>query len=278
MKANNYLVTWDDLSTMGLVPKGTPATGNRIATKSFINSNYYVNQSAYPYNTYTSLRCPPYQNIEAGPTNSGTLYYLSTIGDGFFSGFSTCAAACAHSTGGSVTVYWYGTLGLYTYLFLDPDGITYFDGGDLFSINGYCIGTDGSPIVQFNVCETTTTTTTTAAPVTLDWGVGNQSGGQLIILNNVGTQLLNITSNAGSAQSGILTISSTQLPYTIRGAWVSGTGNIIRYRVCDDFGELYLSGAITNVVGSEDYTPSPTPSNAYVYLTANNVTPPICPA
>ena len=111
MKTTNALVTYTDLSTMGLVAKGTPATGNRIATVSFINSNYYVNQSASPYNTYTSLRCPPYQSIIAGPTNSGTMYYLSSGGGGSYTGFSSPALACAHTTGGSVTVYWSGAFG-----------------------------------------------------------------------------------------------------------------------------------------------------------------------
>jgi hypothetical protein len=142
---------------MGLVAKGTPATGNRIATVSFINSNYYVNQSASPYNTYTSLRCPPYQTITPGPTNSGTLYYLTTGAyAGNYGGFASCAAACAHTTGGSVTVYWYGTLGLYTYIYMDPDGIVNFDGGGLFSLNGYCVGFDVSAIIQFDVCAVPT--------------------------------------------------------------------------------------------------------------------------
>ena len=71
---------------------------------------------------------------------------------------------------------------------------------------------------------------------------------------------------------------SSQLPYTIRGSWVSGSGNIVKYRVCDEFGELFYSGSITNAIGSVDYTLSPTPTNAIVYLTSNNVTPPFCPA
>jgi hypothetical protein len=74
-----------------------------------------------------------------------------------------------------------------------------------------------------------------------------------------------------------LTIYSYQQPYTIRGSWVSGSGNIIKYRVCDSTGEIFYSGDITNVVGSVDYTPSPVPLNASVALTAQNVTPTPCP-
>jgi hypothetical protein len=61
MKTNNALVTYDDLTTMGLTAKGSPATGNRIATKQFIIDNYYV-QETY-LSTYATNQCPPYQNI-----------------------------------------------------------------------------------------------------------------------------------------------------------------------------------------------------------------------
>jgi len=147
-------------------------------------------------------------------------------------------------------------------------------------ITGYPCTLEGN--VECTDCTTTTTTTTTtAAPTTvrLDWGVGNQSGGQLIIFNNAMSELLNITSTAGSAQSGTIYPLISELPYTIRGEWVSGSGNIIQYRVCDLIGggTIFTSGAITSVVGYEDYLTSPTPLYADVYLTANNVTPPLCP-
>jgi hypothetical protein len=61
MKTNNALVTYDDLTTMGLTAKGSPATGNQIATKQFINDNYYVDPT--PLSTYATNQCPPYQTI-----------------------------------------------------------------------------------------------------------------------------------------------------------------------------------------------------------------------
>ena len=153
MKTTNALVTYTDLTTMGLVAKGTPATGNRIATVSFINSNYYVNQSASPYNTYTSLRCPPYQSIIAGPTNSGTMYYLSSGGGGSYTGFSSPALACAHTTGGSVTVYWSGAFGNGTVIYLDPDGITQLDGFNYYSLGGYSFGVDVATVIEYSACS-----------------------------------------------------------------------------------------------------------------------------
>jgi hypothetical protein len=125
-------------------------------------------------------------------------------------------------------------------------------------------------------CESACTAPTT---VQLDWNVGAQSGGALVVFNNVMSQILNITSTAGSVQSGTIYPSVSELPYTIRGEWVSGSGNIIQYNLCDIIGGglIYASGAITNVEGYEDYVVSPTPVHGLVNLRANNVTPPACP-
>jgi hypothetical protein len=188
MKTTNALVTYTDLTTMGLVAKGTPATGSRIATKSFINSNYYVNQSASPYNTYTSLRCPPYQTIEAGFTNSGTLYYSSVSTEPvFYTGFSTRAAACAHSTGGSVTVYWSGSFGNGTVLYLDADGIDQFDGSGYFSLGGYSFETDVATVFSYLVCG--------ASTAAVD-----------IYNNTAGTNITNITINGVQVDGAVFPI------------------------------------------------------------------------
>jgi hypothetical protein len=71
----------------------------------------------------------------------------------------------------------------------------------------------------------------------------------------------------------------SELPYTIRGEWVSGSGNIIQFNVCDVTagGTIYTSGPITSVEGYEDYLVTPTPVYGLVNLTAQNVTPPTCP-
>jgi len=79
MKATNYLVTYDDLTTMGLTAKGSPATGNQIATKQFIIDNYYV-QETY-LSAYSSNQCPPYQNI-IGASVSGFALAVSNDTNG----------------------------------------------------------------------------------------------------------------------------------------------------------------------------------------------------
>lgn len=63
MIATNALVTYTNLTTMGLTAKGSPATGSRIATKQFVTDNYYVDTGASPFSTYSAYRCPPYQTI-----------------------------------------------------------------------------------------------------------------------------------------------------------------------------------------------------------------------
>ena len=135
MKVSGALVTYDNLTTMGLTTKSTPPTGSRIATKSFINTYYYVNNTG-TFASYASNQCVPYQYIIGSVPNSGTIYYSSKP-DNYY-GFASASAACTHSSGGSVTVYWYGTLGAGSTLFTDTSGTLFVDGNSgYYSISGY---------------------------------------------------------------------------------------------------------------------------------------------
>ena len=113
----------------------------------------------------------------------------------------------------------------------------------------------------------------------LDYYVGNQPGGELIIFDNAMSIILDITSTGGSSQSGTIYPLLEQLPYTIRGQWVSGSGNIIRFNLCDvhNGGLIYESGEINISNVYEDYLVTPTPIHGLVNLTAQNVLPPSCP-
>lgn len=144
MKANNYLVTYTDLTTMGLTTKATPPTGNRIATKGFINSYYYIDQSYLI--GYTNNQCVMYQDIQGGYYNSSTIYYVAY--PDLYTGFDTRALACSHATGLSKSVYWFGALGVGTNLFYDEGGVNGYSfagyypnassyGGPYFSMSGY---------------------------------------------------------------------------------------------------------------------------------------------
>jgi hypothetical protein len=240
-KTNNALVTYTDLSTMGLTPKGTPPTGNRIATVSFINSNYYVNQSASPYNTYSSLRCPPYQNIVAGPTNSGTMYYLTDYGGGNLLGFNSASEACVHTSGGSITVYWYGTFGNGTVIYLDSNGGN-IDAGGFFSLNGYSFQTDVNAVYDYAVCASVAINVTSGIyPVS-----GPNNSAIVDVINNTGDYIyLFVKFNSAGVGTGFLPEFADYMEEPIRG------------------NTYYLDGSWTNNYGYEIIT-------GYLIIAANS--------
>lgn len=212
-----------------------------------------------------------------------TLYFDYSDGS-YAAGFSTSSAACS-ATINSFTVYSSSSsIASGTALYVDSCGLyQLFANSSGSSIPYYRIGNEYITFANWDgtgygyVINSVGTCSGTSA-ATVDWSVGAQSGGNLKVLNNVGTILIDINSSAGGSQFGTISVPFAQLPYTIRGSWVSGSGNIIKYRVCDlgNGGELFYSGAI--IIGeSIDYTPSPTPIYVGVYLNANNINPPICP-
>jgi hypothetical protein len=248
MLTTNALVTYTDLSTMGLVPKGSPATGNRIATKSFINSNYYVNQSASPYNTYTSLRCPPYQTIVPGPTNSGTMYYTINYGGGNIHGFNTPAEACAHSTGSSITVYWSGTFGNGTAIYLDPDGITQLDGFNYFSLGGYSFGVDVATVIEYTVCTT--------ASYTISWSLTDVTTGtaNLQIIKNGSV----IVSQSGDGSGSFSVISSDLITYSLYATSPNFTYAEINDSVYGSIADCSFNSAFVNNFPGNSYSSNAT--------------------
>jgi hypothetical protein len=78
MKSNNYLVTYDELATMGLIKKsGTIApTGQFCATKDYINTYYHAEPTALA--GYADNQLPPYQAILPA-TTPYLLCYNQTI-------------------------------------------------------------------------------------------------------------------------------------------------------------------------------------------------------
>ena len=67
MKVNDYLVTFEELSTMGFPVKAgtTPPINNKCVTKGEVNAYYTVDTTASPFSTYTDDRCPRYQDLVA---------------------------------------------------------------------------------------------------------------------------------------------------------------------------------------------------------------------
>jgi hypothetical protein len=157
---NNALVTYTNLTTMGLNAIGTPATGNRIATKAFIVANYNVDLASL--DNYVNLECPPYQYIippcyvvqgyvDGADLNasynfevcfdwyncSGVLSSYCTIAEGGF----TLPSDCYNPAYGAPTAYYYE-----------------FPGGP--KVTACCSYIDGT-----NLCGSGGTTTTTTTQV-----------------------------------------------------------------------------------------------------------------
>jgi len=63
-------------------------------------------------------------------------------------------------------------------------------------------------------------------------------------------------------------------------SWSAGSGNIVRYRICDLSGnELYYGPDIDNALGDDSYLLSPTPLDFYVLGTSGASTyPSVCPS
>ena len=160
-KVNNALVTYDDLTTMGLTAIGTPATGNRIATKAFIVSNYVVDLDYL--SPFVNLQCPPYQYI-IPPRCFEPVGYVDEADLNASYNFEVCFD------------YYDCTVGNTTYCTIGSGGFTL--GGQCWQpLNGYLAyyyQYPGGPKVTaccsyldgYNPCGTTTTTSTTSTTTT----------------------------------------------------------------------------------------------------------------
>ena len=248
MKTTNALVTYTDLSTMGLPPKGTPATGDRIATKSFIVANYYVDESASPFSTYTPLRCPPYQTIIAGSVVSLSVTPGCAGGEGtgtvLANGFSGGTGSFEYitisdiSSGdaltkldnpatrtfiGGATEYTFTGLGNATYYvaIMDYSGNKGVSTGAVVNCITTTTTTSSSTSTTTTTTSTststststTTTTTTTAPPLSITVsGANSFFGGEIvdITVNSVTISGVSFPINIGDGFSGTTSFSGVQ--------------------------------------------------------------------
>jgi hypothetical protein len=125
---------------------------------------------------------------------------------------------------------------------------------------------------------TPTPSATSSSPVRVDWYLKAAAKASLQVLSNTSSLLLDETS-AGTDRSGTIYVALSDLPYTVVGNWASGSGNIVRYNICDtgNGGEVYASGPIDAMLGSESYLVTPTPLWITINVVGNNTTPPTCP-
>lgn len=67
MRETNALVTRKDVEIMGLYkfaePPANPAYDEQIVTKGWLQSYYYLDNTVAPFSSYTSNRCPRYQDL-----------------------------------------------------------------------------------------------------------------------------------------------------------------------------------------------------------------------
>ena len=127
----------------------------------------------------------------------------------------------------------------------------------------------------------TPTNTLPIASVQIDWVTGPKGAGagELEIRDSAGTVVLSQIT-VPSQQSGTIYVSTSLIPFSVTGSWSAGSGNIVRYRVCDIYngGELFYSGDIDSTIGSVSYLASPTSYQTQVWLTSGaSNTPPTCP-
>ena len=134
--------------------------------------------------------------------------------------------------------------------------------------------TTPTPTTTTTTTEPTTTTTTTPTPpldhVYIAYNVSGFSGGRLTIEDVNNTEILYVDTD-GSVISGSITLLNSLLPYTVYFHWISGSGNIVRGRICDTLtgSEIYYSGDVT--VGNTDiHTVNPTPINVLINFTSGS--------
>jgi hypothetical protein len=100
MRATNGIISRTDVRLMGLYPLSgaSPVDSNRLVTKQWLRSNYYVDALAYPFSVYSDLRCLKYQDVLGSalgplpnfyqydvtrsgiPTTGGYFTYTSVLG------------------------------------------------------------------------------------------------------------------------------------------------------------------------------------------------------
>lgn len=128
-------------------------------------------------------------------------------------------------------------------------------------------------------CTFTTVVTTGATGNNIFWSLNAFVGANLKIYDGASPAnlVLNVNSSL-TAQNGELTGLSGA--YQICAEWISGSGNVIKMRICDAFGnEVFYDGNIVIGEGASCWTTVNLPSSSapyYVYVTAGNIEPPVC--
>jgi len=220
------------------------------------------------------------------------------------SGFTNCPTLSTVSITDGAHTYT-NTLNLTT-VGIDPAGITYtVSGAGLDPLLPYTITVNGCLVSNGTTCSktvsntntpttttttststtttstTSTTTTTTAAIPHVYYNIGGGLSGRLDVIRTSDSAVVLSQVSSSTVLNGQITVTNAQ--YTIRGVWVSGSGNIVNFRVCDMNTGTELFYSTTPATASNttvDYTftfTSGTP-NIMVFLRAQNASVPACVA
>ena len=155
------------------------------------------------------------------------------------------------------------------------------------TISGISDATTGGTVNSTGTCTNSypwyvapepTPTATATSTYRINWFLDGGSSSGLEIQSASSAVLLS-ESSAGIDRSGYIDVSPSDLPYTVIGRWNSGSGNIVRYRICDtgNGGEIFASGPIDLMSMEEPYTVSPTPNEITVNVVGQGNTPMSCP-
>ena len=154
-------------------------------------------------------------------------------------------------------------------------------GSPSFNVTGLACGYYWLQVTDANGCTTNTTTYEVTCPgttATINYSVQGSRAG-LTIYSTSGAELLNkVAISSGTVLTGTITVSSSDLPYRVVGSFEGGSGNIVRFIICDDNGGTIVeSEPIDSAVGSNEVILNPTPLSVTIRVRGSNVSPGVCP-
>ena len=169
-KINGYLVTMTELKTMGLTPKGAiPADSNYIVSKGEISAAYYVDETAVPYSTYTSLRCPRYEDIVNTTTTTTTLATITYMRYDVSVGCATSNPTPFWSYNSYASGFYYINGGGTVY-YLTPSSHTTYTNQITSVVGTTCVPPTTTTTTSSTTTTTSSTTTTTTTPAPVVYG------------------------------------------------------------------------------------------------------------
>lgn len=259
-------------------PTATPtATPTSTPTTTLVDCSFTGGTSEY------NVIVTPTPTITSTPTITPTL--TTTVSSLYLA--STLNDVCAQINGQILTnVSYTGGPNYCDYTTLNSTEIPGLADGTYYVSDGINIRSwtkTSTPSVLYNPSICSTCPTVTPTNITqLNWNITSQAGGRLTVYDKDDNVLLDEdVTLVGSPKSGTLNIDESVLPYKIKGWWLSGSGNIVYFRVCDisNTSELYISSPLgpSQLTTDETYEVNPTPLIVSVTMWKDGQITPVCP-